>query len=276
MAAATVPCPANISCHPAMFDLERLLRTGLVNHVDWHETIGSTSDRALELAARDDVPLPLVVIAERQTRGRGRGQNQWWAGSGALTFSLVLAAEPARLAPQHRPQVALAAGLALGESLAELHPAALWQVKWPNDVYVRGGKIAGILCESVPGWPERIVVGIGVNVNNSLAAAPAELRSTARSLIDESRREHDLTDVLIALVDRIDERWRQLLDSGWAALAPAYRERCLLTDRTVTLQAGNERIIGRARGIDDVGALVLQTPAGERRFLAGSVEAWSE
>jgi BirA family biotin operon repressor/biotin-[acetyl-CoA-carboxylase] ligase len=259
-----------------MFDVERLLRTGLVSHVDWHETIGSTSDRALELAARDDVPLPLVVVAERQSRGRGRGANQWWASSGALTFSLVLAAEPAQLAPQHRPQVALVAGLALCESLAELHPVALWQVKWPNDVYVRGGKIAGILCESVPGWPERIVVGIGVNVNNSLAAAPAELQRAARSLVDESRRANDLTDVLATLLDRVDLRWRQLLDSGWETLAPAYRERCLLAGKTVKLQVGNERIVGRARGIDDSGALVLYTETGERQFVAGSVEAWSD
>jgi BirA family biotin operon repressor/biotin-[acetyl-CoA-carboxylase] ligase len=259
-----------------MFDLERLLRTGLVNHVDWHEAIGSTSDRALELAARDNVPLPLLVVAERQTRGRGRGANQWWAGDGALTFSLVLAAEPAQLAPQHRPQVALVAGLALCESLAELHPAALWQVKWPNDVYVRGGKIAGILCESVPGSPERIVVGIGVNVNNSLANAPSELQSSARSLVDESRREHNLTDILASLLDRLDYRWQQMLESGWKVLAPDYRARCLLTNRTVTLQAGTERIVGRARGIDDAGALVLHTESGERKLLAGSVEAWSE
>ena len=64
-----------------MFDLPRIAAQ-VGGHVDYHETLGSTSDRALELAARGDLPLPLLVLAARQTGGRGRGTNRWWAAEG--------------------------------------------------------------------------------------------------------------------------------------------------------------------------------------------------
>src|SRR5205823_9209981 len=149
-----------------MFDLSRIANSGLVARIDYHESIGSTSDRAIEIGALDEAELPLLVLAERQTAGRGRGANRWWSADGALTFSLVLEAPRERLPPARWPQVALAAGIAVCEALQGLAPRAEPRVKWPNDVYLAGGKICGILCESIPGWRERPGVGVGVNGNN--------------------------------------------------------------------------------------------------------------
>src|SRR5438093_8998371 len=100
-----------------MFDLGRIESCGLVARIDYHESIGSTSDRAMELGALDEAELPLLVLAERQTAGRGRGTNRWWSDEGALTFSLVLEASHQRLPPTRWPQVALMAGLAVCEAL---------------------------------------------------------------------------------------------------------------------------------------------------------------
>lgn len=254
-----------------MIDLGRIQAASLVARVDFHESLGSTNDRALELAERGDAPLPLLILAERQTVGRGRGANRWWSARGALTFSLVLEAPPAALSPERWPQLSLAAGLAVCEMLQELLPRADCRVKWPNDVYLNDKKVCGILCESVPGWRDRLVLGIGLNVNNSLAAAPAEVRSTATSLVDCDGGARDLTAVLLELLDRLDEGVRQLMAGRFADQAAAFRQRCYLTGKTVTVVSSGTTIVGRCLGIDDSGHLLLQTEAGQRRIVAGTI-----
>jgi BirA family biotin operon repressor/biotin-[acetyl-CoA-carboxylase] ligase len=257
-----------------MFDLPRIAASGLVAQLDFHESLGSTSDRALELAARGDPQLPLLVLAERQTAGRGRGTNRWWATEGALTFSLVQGAPEAKLVPLRWPQWSLVAGLAVCQALQELVPRGDWRVKWPNDVFVNGGKVCGILCELVPGSKDRLAIGIGVNINNSLAAAPEEIQRSARTLIDLDGQRRKMTAVLLAILDKLDEGWTRLARESFAGLASAYRERCFLTDKALTIVSGGETIIGRCRGVDDAGALVLQTEAGLRPVISGTIQSW--
>ena len=272
-----------------MFDLQRITRSGLVRHVDYHERLGSTSDRALELAARDELPLPLLVLAEQQSAGRGRGANRWWSAEGALTFSLLLEAPPEALPPETRSQAALVAGLAVCEALEGLAPRASWQVKWPNDVYVSGRKVCGILCESAPSNSQRLVVGIGVNVNNRIVgveelevgrqtseAAPqsGQVPAGATALIDVDLVPRDLTEVLLAVLDRFDYRYSALLAAGFRPLAGDYRRRCLLAGKTVTASMSGRRVVGVCRSIDDGGGLVLATESGSRTIIAGSIEAW--
>jgi BirA family biotin operon repressor/biotin-[acetyl-CoA-carboxylase] ligase len=268
------------------FDLSRIAASGLIASIDYHESLGSTSDRALSLAAADETKLPLLVLAEQQTAGRGRGTNRWWSNNGALTFSLALEAPAAVLPATSWPQVAPMTGLAVCEALQSLAPSAHFRVKWPNDVYQSDRKICGILSESVPGWRDRLIVGIGINVNNSLqpsGAPPYHAPLTthhsqllnATSLIDHDTLPRALTDVLIAVLDHFDHRWRSLLNEGFAPLASAYRKLCLLTDKTVTIeQPGGTTLLGLCTGIDDFGALRLRTEHGEQRVLSGSVVRW--
>jgi BirA family biotin operon repressor/biotin-[acetyl-CoA-carboxylase] ligase len=263
-----------------VFDIARLRDTGLVAAIDHHERLGSTSDRALEQAARGETPLPLLVLAERQTAGRGRGTNRWWSDEGALTFSLVLAAPPEQLPPSRWPQVALVAGLAVSEALQTLAPAADLRVKWPNDVFLDGRKVAGILSESVPGWRDRLVVGVGVNVNNGgqepgVRSRESDAGSQAVALVEHDGVMRDLTTSLLAVLDQFDLRWRQLIENGFGPIAATYREHCLLTGCTVAIsQPGGQRVAGCVRGIDDDGMLILATEAGPTRIVAGSVVAW--
>ena len=167
-----------------MFDLARIAKSGLVRQIDFHESLGSTSDRALELAAADNPPLPLLVLTERQTDGRGRGANRWQSSAGALTFSLVLDTGNERVPADHRSRLAIVAGLAVCEALSHLAPRAEWHVKWPNDVFLNGRKLAGILIEIPPRRPLHAAIGIGINVNNSFDDAPSELAQIGVSLRD--------------------------------------------------------------------------------------------
>lgn len=263
-----------------MFDLSRIAAAAPAARLDYHPSLGSTNDRALVLASTGDDPLPLLVLAERQTAGRGRGANRWLTSDGALTFSLALAASAEKLPAERQPQVAIAAGLAVCEALTPETAAGAVQVKWPNDVYLAGRKLGGILCESVPGWRDRLVVGIGVNVNNrvrepaDLSAAPP-LVKTATSLIENDGLARDMTSVLLAILDQFERRWNELLDGRFAAIVADYRRHCLLSEKSITIeQTGGRRLGGLCQGIDDAGALRLWTEAGEQRVYSGSVVEW--
>jgi BirA family biotin operon repressor/biotin-[acetyl-CoA-carboxylase] ligase len=132
----------------------------------------STMDRARELAAGGDVPLPVAVIAERQTAGRGRRGARWWQPPGSLATSLVI--DASRVTAPGRPVSplwSLACGVALAESIIDLEPTVEPLVRWPNDVVTGGRKLAGILVETAPGG--RVIFGIGVNTTGSSAEAPA-------------------------------------------------------------------------------------------------------
>ena len=259
-----------------MFDLERIESCKLVAQIDYHEVIGSTSDRALELGVLDESVLPLLVLAEKQTAGRGRGANRWWSAEGALTFSLVLEAPRERLPPSRWPQVALAAGVAVCEALQRLAPRAELRVKWPNDVYLADRKVSGILCESVPGMSDRLVVGIGVNVNNRRQeTGVGGQRTTAMSLAEYDGMQRDLTEVLIDVLDQMDRRWRELLEGHFEEPASVYRERCFLTNRIVRIeQAGGSTVVGVCRGIDALGRLRVHTECGEMAVVSGTVASW--
>ncbi len=252
------------------FEPARIERETFVADIEIHEQLTSTNDRALALA--DSIErIPKLVVALSQTGGRGRGSNRWWASEGALTFSLLL--EPARVEKSRWPQLSLAVGVGVCGALEQLLPAADMRLKWPNDVYVNGAKICGILVEVPPKQPGRIVAGIGINVNNSLAGAPEELRNRATSIRDVICQHARLEDVLIAVLNGVEQSLEQLVRRD-AALPQAWRRMCYLTGRSVSLNDGARVISGTCQGIEDDGALLLQTEAGPRRCYGGVVEVF--
>jgi BirA family biotin operon repressor/biotin-[acetyl-CoA-carboxylase] ligase len=253
--------------------LYRLPTESFIRAFEWHEEIGSTSDRAIELAAAANQALPLLVIAGRQTAGRGRGANRWWSEPGGLMFSLVLEGAAHGFSPDRWPLLSLATALAVGDVVRQVVPAADVLLKWPNDVYVNGGKVCGILLEGPAAAPGRVVIGIGLNVNNSLAAAPPEVRETAIALCDVLGGPLQPFDLLLLLLRKIEAELGRLT-RGESDLAHRWRSCCLLNGRTVTLQQGNEQFTGRCGSIDDVGALLLDAGAGPRRLISGTVTRW--
>ncbi len=251
-------------------DLDQVSSSTFVKQVEFHHAIDSTNDRALQLARQQNFDAPMLVLAESQTSGRGRGQNQWWARPGALTFSLLIEADAAQLPPQRWPQASLTAGLAVCEAIEELLDEPAIHLKWPNDVYVQHRKVCGILIEPPPQRKQVIVIGIGINVNNSMEHAPTDLQSTATALCDAAEREFSLADVLVRVLLRLQDRlnWIGQRDDE---LRTRWRERCLLTGRNVHLDAGTRRVVGLCHGIDDEGALVIETENATERCFAGTV-----
>jgi len=252
------------------FDLERVRAEAFVDEIVFRDEVTSTNDLALELARNEGTRLPLLVLAERQTSGRGRGANRWWSADGALTFSLVLDAAWMKLTAERLPQVSLTTALAVCDGLQQLEPILDAGLKWPNDVYVQGRKICGILIE-VPSRPTgRMVIGVGINVNNSLADAPEELRATATSLCGVTGTTSDLSEVLIAILRAFSNNV-ELLASSPSDLSEKWEDHSILTGCSIRLSVGREEIQGVCQGIDEEGALLLKTDQGVQRFFTGAV-----
>lgn len=238
-------------------------------HVQRHAELDSTNNRAAQLAADPGTPLPALVVAQRQTAGRGRGGNVWWSSEGALTFSLLLDAED--LPPARWALVSLATAIAVADVLESYLPDAA-QLKWPNDVFVGGRKICGILVEAPPVRPARLIVGIGLNVNNSLHDAPEEIRARATSCVDICGAALDREQVLEALTAGVLSNISALRKSF--ELVRLWSPRCLLTGRSVVIDTPSGEITGDCGGIDSDGALLVQSDRGVERLFAGVVKSW--
>jgi BirA family biotin operon repressor/biotin-[acetyl-CoA-carboxylase] ligase len=250
-------------------DCQAIAHSTVFSHIDWYDELDSTNTVAARAQATAD-ELPWVIGAMRQSQGRGRGTHAWWSQPGSLTFSLL--AEPAawNIPPARWPLLSLMVGLSTCEALECFAPHTEFAVKWPNDVYADGRKIAGILIESHSHRPEQLVMGIGVNINNSLTQAPAPLNTSATALCDLQGTRFSLTEVLTRLLNQLNQNLIEL-GSGPEELIRRYRGRCYLTGKMITLRHRNQDVTGMCQGIDDDGALRLLTWSGPQPFYAGTV-----
>ncbi len=251
-------------------DAKRISAETFVAVVEHHATLGSTNDRALQAAAEGEGPLPMLFLADRQTAGRGRGRNRWWTGPGALAMSLLL--DSGKLAGESgtpNPLVSLAVAVALTETVAPClgeHPIA---IRWPNDVLVDGAKLAGILIEATAGG--KLIIGIGLNTNNTMSDAPAELLQPATTLRDLTGREHDHTDLLVRLLSCLESSLDQTA-SRPEDIAARADSLCFQRDKRLTLKQGTRTTSGHCLGISPDGALLIETPTGRQKFYSGVVQ----
>lgn len=250
--------------------IRRVRQDTFVRHVDWHAEIDSTNREALRLAVDPASPTSRVIWAETQTAGRGRGANRWWSADGSLTFSLIVEPEEFSLARSTWPQLSLTTGLAVCRALREVAPSATITLKWPNDVFLADRKIGGILIESPSSQANRLVIGIGLNVQNSLRAAPNEVRAVASSLIDDGGANVSPADVLVEILRQWETAARELARDS-ASVCRAWNDINHLANRVVEVTAGSTVVLGRCLEIDSSGALVLQSERGRESCLAGSV-----
>lgn len=232
-----------------------------VPRLEFHDVLGSTNDRACELA-RSGAPPFTVVVAERQTAGRGRGGSRWHSPPGAgLWISVLLPG--AGPVPPHLPLlVGLAAARAVEHVCAELDVG----LKWPNDLEVVGRKAGGVLCERADGC---VVAGIGLNLRQKPEDFPAELAGSAVSLETAAGRPLSRGALASALLGELRRASGATVGPLPTEVREELAERDVLRDRRVVSQQAGA---GVARGIDQDGALLVERPDGARvRVLAGSV-----
>jgi len=193
-------------------------------------------------------PEGAVVVADFQTAGRGRLGRTWTAPPGTAVLCSVLLRPPAggRIA-----QLSLVAGLATAQTVeAALGRPA--QLKWPNDVLVDGLKVAGVLAEARDGI---VVVGVGLNVNQTAAELPGDARIAAASLRSLDGSERDREALLADLLVRLESAYGSWLADRLGALHGEIASRDALAGRAVSVGGRS----GRALGIDRDGRLVLDS-----------------
>lgn len=265
--------PAGEALTPAA--LQRFLRSAVFGHrVFYYPTIGSTNDRALDLAAAGE-PEGGLVLAEEQTSGKGRRDRSWHSCARVGIYaSLIL--RP-RLPAPRAPLFTFTAAVSVAAGLREACGLQV-TIKWPNDIQVGARKIAGILGET-RGSEVRIqemVIGMGVNVNHAPTDFPAEVRHAATSVLIETRTPADRAPILAATLEAFERRYRKVLQGRsaevleeWESLSIAPR------GRHVVVEGPEGRREGRVLGVDDEGALLLEAPGGAVVRLAfGEIVRW--
>lgn len=223
------------------------------------QSVGSTNDEAARLAGSGAAE-GTVVWAREQVGGRGRRGRRWASPVGNLYSSTILRPDcPA----QRATELGFVATLAVADIVP---PSRAVRVKWPNDVLVDGGKVAGILPESAigqDGKTEHVVVGIGVNVG--FAPHLPEMRYPAAML--GGTVERALEKLMAALAMRLAQ-WRQ---NGFETIRADWLAKAGPIGLDVDVKLGEELVRGRFAGIDGDGALLLETPAGPRKIVAGEL-----
>lgn len=234
--------------------------------VEVHPRLGSTMERAREIAADWAVPVPALVLAEMQTAGHGRRGARWWQPPGSLAVSIVL--DHASAGCPAQPTWSLACGVALAEAIARIEPTVEPLVRWPNDLEVGGQKIAGLLVEAVSGG--RVILGIGVNTTGRAADAPEPIRARLATLHDLTGRSLPRTPLLVEFLPRFLDLIRRMHDAPHL-LVERYRPRCSLTGGMVSVFRGSQRLEGTCRGITVDGSLIIDTASGREWIASGSL-----
>jgi BirA family biotin operon repressor/biotin-[acetyl-CoA-carboxylase] ligase len=218
---------------------------------------------------RTDAPHGTVVIADEQTAGRGRLQRNWIsAKSENLLFSVILYPE------FDTGKIALlpfAGSLAVAdaiEAVTRLSPSC----KWPNDVLINSKKVCGMLLESAsgPAGIERIVLGIGVNVNQT--KFPDDLLHKASSLKLEAGADIDRVRLLRAILEALELRYDQLSSFPPVQLLNDWKMKALLFGKKIVVLESEFSIPATAIDVAEDGSLIIETEDGHRRnVFAGDV-----
>jgi len=233
-----------------------------------HDHVESTNDLARDLASRG-TPEGTLVLAEEQVAGRGRQGRKWHAPHGSsLLMSLVFYP---KLEPSQVQRLTMACSLATAEAITETAglPVGL---KWPNDLLVKGRKVAGILAEtSITGQNVVfVVVGMGINVNFERAAL-RDVAPQASTLASEAGHSISRGTLLRAILQQIEAWMPAIYQPDTLREAWSRRLRTLGNEVTVTSRGGNT-VHGIAEGVDSDGALRVRDKQGHlHRLLAGDV-----
>lgn len=244
----------------------------------WDE-IGSTNDRAIELAG-ESAEEGLLVIAAKQSGGRGR-QGKVWVSPQDSGIFLSIILRPTLDAAQ-MPLLSLAAGAAAASAIESVCGLRIG-LKWVNDLVFENKKLGGILVEMPgmqqtgqkrDGWilPPAAVLGIGINLDLAPEQIPAELQNRICSLDQITGKKVDANSLIAEFLNCIEEYYNHLRHGLEESVLIDWKAYCRTLGKRIRASLGNETIEGLAENVLDSGALVLRLDSGESRLLhAGEI-----
>ena len=249
--------------------VESLIASGVCASADYCQTTESTNTKALSDLRHgriDQALMPKCYLTDQQTAGRGRHGRRWMSDRGTLTFSLAL--DRAAIDRRRSQFLSIAVGVGIAR-VNEFEFAPLQaKLKWPNDVHIGGGKVAGVLSENVADSPQQVVVGVGVNVATEPSVEPGQAGFITRSLAQVVGRDVRRYEIFSPLVSGIMEAIVELRDSA-DELIDEFRNRCLLSGQKISFQQRGQECQGICCGISSSGALLVETADGTQFVQSG-------
>ncbi len=234
---------------------------GFINDVIYGDSVGSTNAVISELS-RKGAGEWTVVVADSQSEGRGRQGRIWHSPANTNIYTSFIV-RPA-LSYEYIPAISLLAGMVVA-LLVEQCTGVPAEIRWPNDVMVRGKKISGILLEFLNEGHGRngVVVGIGINVNADASAYPVELAATSTSLTLLTGRTFDRAEVLASLYSSF-HTWYEVYvgHPGFDGIREQFMQRFKMNGERIRVMSGAETLTGVVKDVDRYGGLVLRDQGG--------------
>ncbi|GAB7387551.1 biotin--[acetyl-CoA-carboxylase] ligase [Bacillaceae bacterium] len=226
----------------------------------YKESIDSTQLLAGQ-AAKEGAPEGTLVVADEQTGGKGRLGRSWHSPKGTgVWMSLIV--RPA-IVLQKAPQLTLLTSVAMTRAIRELTGLAA-VIKWPNDIYLNGKKVCGILTE-LNAESDRVnymIIGVGINVNTAQEDFPPELQKIATSLYAEGKRQVPRARLVQRFLEEMERLYHLYLLHGFAPIKEDWERYAISLGKYVRVRMLSGILEGWAKEIDADGALLLEDAAG--------------
>jgi birA, biotin-[acetyl-CoA-carboxylase] ligase region len=236
------------------------------DEVYYYEKIISSSKKAEKMIKDNQVRGNFLILAEAQTGGIGRFRNRWFSPVGGLWFTAALYKLPIS------SPLTIFWGICLHKTLLQLFPKLQGEIKlkWPNDIYLAGRKLSGILTIYLD-LEKYHLIGIGINSN--VCEWPQDIGEKAISLKNFLGCDVDNMLILKQLFDIFSRDLPNFIESGFDLKYA--NDNCLLLNKNVILDTDFDQYEGRCLGINKNGAVLLELKSGMiQPFLAGSIVSW--
>ena len=230
----------------------------------YYPCIDSTNRAARDLALQG-ASHGWVVLADEQSAGRGRLDRTWESQAGEDILASIIVCPQLPAADSFR--LTMMASIAVVQAI-EQECAVTCGIKWPNDIFLNGKKLCGILSEGRIDHDRLafMVIGIGLNVNSSMQGRGA-LASEAISLRDATGQRHDRSALIIAMLEAFDRLYAIGAEGTGENLRRLWEKHAMMLGRMVSIHNGNDILSGITRGIMQDGSLIVQEATGREHII---------
>lgn len=227
-----------------------------------YEEVVETTQKVAHRLANEGAKEGTIVVAEEQSNGRGRMDRKWVSPKyTGIWLSIILRPN---LPPHKAPQLTLIAAVSVVQAIEEVTGLSP-EIKWPNDVLLNGKKITGILTEMQADADRiaSIIMGIGINVNQSKEDYPPELQDKATSLAIEKGQKISRAELIQALLLKLENLYKIYIEKGFHPIKLLWESYAVSIGKYITARTLTGAIAGKAIGITDEGVLLLEDGEGK-------------
>ena len=249
-----------------MFSVDKLqkgLNTKFIGQkIEYKQLTHSTNDDAWAYFQNNQMD-GIVIVSEKQQKGRGRRQSKWSSSPGnSLTFSFLLFPE---ISIEEIGILPLLTGISIVQGIYNSTKIQVG-LKWPNDIFLNEKKIGGILIESKTTESDLgVVVGVGLNINESLADIPFELQNQATSLSLYTGKKYHREPILSLILNIFEN----LYFHHWDKIIPLWENYCIHENKVVKFHSNNKNYRGKFLGITEGGFAQIEVDGNIEIFPAG-------